>query len=241
MPLTFERLSFLSRRVYENFKTYNRKLFASVPIALLLMIPSPDTSVKIAVPKNSIEISRVNLVLSTTSSQPVMSATKISIIVPGESVYGREQRLAAEAAAKIAAAKKAAQVQKDVSVSTVADPANLDVVYQAAGNASGVDWRLIKAINFIETGAVGSTAKKNPSGASGPFQFLPSTFRSHSVDGNGDGVKDITNIWDSAFSAAHYLRACGYPDMKKALWGYNPSTRYYTKVLNLARSLGFQG
>jgi membrane-bound lytic murein transglycosylase B len=70
------------------------------------------------------------------------------------------------------------------------------------------------------------------------MQFLPSTWKHYGVDGNGDGVADITNVNDAIFSAANYLKACGYPNIKSALWGYNPSTRYYTKVMTKAQSFG---
>jgi hypothetical protein len=42
-------------------------------------------------------------------------------------------------------------------------------------------------------------------GAEGPFQFLPSTWTSQGVDGNGDGKADPNDLTDAAFGAAHYL------------------------------------
>jgi len=47
----------------------------------------------------------------------------------------------------------------------------------------------------------------SPVGASGPFQFMPATWRSNGVDATGDGKKDIQNIEDSAFGAARYIQA----------------------------------
>jgi len=35
----------------------------------------------------------------------------------------------------------------------------------------------------------------SPSGASGPFQFMPLTWQAYATDGNNDGVKDINNIY----------------------------------------------
>jgi len=45
----------------------------------------------------------------------------------------------------------------------------------------------------------------SPSGASGPFQFMPLTWQAYATDGNNDGVKDINNIYDAAYSAAKLL------------------------------------
>ncbi|HLC44000.1 MAG TPA: lytic transglycosylase domain-containing protein [Patescibacteria group bacterium] len=245
MTLLIESFSVLSRRVYENLKINHKKLFASLPIALLLVTPSPLKSEYVV--SNTPVSGNEQAVVELRTDHPlaVLPVNKVSAIVPGESVNGRELRLQAEAVAQAVAQKLAAKkvtiTQQSTSVSTVADPANFDDLYRSAGSAFGVDPMLIKAIHIVETGASGSTSRSNPSGATGPMQFLPSTFRNHSVDGNTDGVKDIHNVSDAVFSAAKYLRACGYPDLKKALWGYNPSTSYYTKVLKLARSLGFQG
>lgn len=41
--------------------------------------------------------------------------------------------------------------------------------------------------------------------AVGPMQFLPGTWRTHGMDGSGDGVADVDNLYDAARSAADYL------------------------------------
>lgn len=46
-------------------------------------------------------------------------------------------------------------------------------------------------------------------GASGPFQFMPPTWDGYKTDGNNDGVKDINNMYDAAYSAAKFLYAMG--------------------------------
>ncbi|HOX41388.1 MAG TPA: lytic transglycosylase domain-containing protein [bacterium] len=112
------------------------------------------------------------------------------------------------------------------------DPTDFEAIYEQAGQQFGVDPKLLRAIHVVETGASGSTSRSSYAGATGPMQFLPSTFRRHAVDGNGDGVKDITNVEDAIFSAAKYLVDCGYPNVKQALWGYNPSYAYYNKVMS---------
>lgn len=172
-----------------------------------------------------------------------LSAESNSIVL-GESKVQREEREArekveAENRAQIALLESANKniVKKDQKI--YIDPSNFDQIYQRAQNTYGVDWRLLRAVHYVETGASGSTSKRSYAGATGPMQFLPSTWRAYSVDANGDGVADITNVEDAVFTAARYLSACGYPNVQKALWGYNPSARYYAKVMDVARSLGF--
>lgn len=172
-----------------------------------------------------------------------------SKIVAGESNIQKEERIAREAreATARAEAEKQAQIEAEKASKRVAitanrkyvDPSDFDQIYQRAQAVYGVDWRLLKAVHYVETGGSGSTYKKSYAGATGPMQFLPSTFRAYGVDGNSDGIADISNVEDAIYSAARYLSACGYPNVKKALYGYNPSNAYYNKVLGVASSIGF--
>jgi len=184
------------------------------------------------------------LKMDTNSPRIVLVEDLIPQVMPGESKVQREAREKAEAQAARAEAeaKARAEAQKRQTIArgsrVYSDPSTFDEIYARAQAAYGVDARLLKAIHMVETGCSGSTLRSNPSGATGPMQFLPSTWRRHGVDGNGDGVADIGNVEDAIFSAAAYLRACGYPDVRKALWGYNPSSSYYNKVMGIARSFG---
>jgi len=163
-------------------------------------------------------------------------------IVPGESAVQTQERMAAEVAKVSLEAANAAKIAS-ASKKIVADidPSDFDGLYRSAGVAYGIDWRILKAIHYVETGASGSISKKNPSGATGPMQFIPSTWRYYGVDGNSDGSVDITNVSDSIYAAANYLAASGGArnGYKTALWSYNPSSRYFSKVIEVARSLGF--
>lgn len=162
-------------------------------------------------------------------------------IVPGESMTQKLAREEAELKAKAEAEKNYAlrnTISRERRV--YLDPSDLSPVYMAAEAMFGVDSRLLESIHYVETGRSGSTSKTSYAGATGPMQFLPSTFRRYAVDGNSDGIKDINNVEDAIFSAANYLKACGYPNIKKALWGYNPSQYYYTKVASVAKSLGME-
>ncbi len=238
MTLSLESVCILSRRVCEDLKYNSKKIFATLPIALLLTTPAMSSQSQPATATYEVA---ARIALATNSPLVILATTQISAIVPGESANDRDIRLVAEAAAKAAAAKKAAKAKLAVQISTATDPADFDQLYQAAGGAYGVDWHILKAIHQIETGCSGSTTRSNPSGATGPMQFLPSTFRNHAVDGNGDGVKSVYNVTDAVYTAAKYLVDCGYPDLKAALWGYNPSSSYYNRVLNIAGTFGFQG
>ena len=181
-----------------------------------------------------------NVVLSK-NSQIVDVAVKTPTIVPGDSQDQIAARVAAENAAKAAQVAKAAKSAKTTVTRVYNDPANIDVVYQTAGAAYGISWQVLKGINYVETGCVGSTTKTNPSGAGGPFQFMPGTWEHWKVDANGDGYADRNNIVDAAYTAARYLAASGGSAnrYKTALWSYNPSSSYFNKVMSVAQSLGF--
>lgn len=218
----------------------------SVAAATLVTIGYPSIARSFNTPES--EPIKTNLTLVTSAPKALALVSVKPDIKPGESTLQRERReqAEAEARAKAEATKQrviASNVKRDVVTRerrVYVDPSDLGAVYAAAGDRFGVDPILLRAIHYVETGGSGSTTRSNPSGATGPMQFLPSTFNRHGVDGNGDGVRDVHNVEDAIFSAAAYLRACGYPDVKKALWGYNPSTAYYNKVLRVAVSFGFQ-
>lgn len=228
MTLYFERMKQFANKFKDNFIVNKTASFVilSAMLPLSVLSASSNTMPEIAKPND-------NIVLNTTSSKPVTINQEKSTITPGESRVEKEAREKAEAEAKAKAASiKRNTVARESRVYN--DPSDFDSVYARAEAAYGVDARILKAIHTVETGRSGSTLRANPSGATGPMQFLPSTWRRHGVDGNGDGVADIGNVEDAIFSAAAYLKACGYPDVKKALWGYNPSSRYYTKVMGIA-------
>jgi Transglycosylase SLT domain len=75
--------------------------------------------------------------------------------------------------------------------------------------------------------------------AVGPMQFIPSTWESVGVDGNGDGRRDPNNLFDAAYGAARYL-CDGDADLRnadaraKAVRLYNNADEYVRVVLNLA-------
>ena len=75
--------------------------------------------------------------------------------------------------------------------------------------------------------------------AVGPMQFIPSTWASYGVDGNGDGAADPFNINDAALAAARYLCAAGgdlrtAAGQNRAVLAYNHSDEYLALVLGTA-------
>jgi soluble lytic murein transglycosylase-like protein len=111
---------------------------------------------------------------------------------------------------------------------------SLVALYRAAGYRYGVDWRILAAINRVETN-FGSNTHTSSAGAVGWMQFLPSTWRRWGVDASGDGVADPMNPADAIYSAARYLRAAGIQrDVRRAIWAYNPLASYVNQVLSIA-------
>jgi soluble lytic murein transglycosylase-like protein len=236
MSLFFESIKrFIRRTSRGSKKSILSKKLALVIMATLFLMASTPTE---AQTPDRVSADQINIKLSTESANLLMNTDSIPRIVPGESAVQKEARLKAEAEkARLDALRRntiAREYRKYI------DPTDFEQIYINAGNRFGVEPMLLKAIHIVETGASGSTNRRNPSGAQGPMQFLPSTFRAHAVDGNGDGIYDINNVEDAIFSASRYLVDCGYPNLKKALWGYNPSNSYYFRVVNLAHSLGMK-
>jgi hypothetical protein len=116
-------------------------------------------------------------------------------------------------------------------------PAKLVPLYEEAAANYHLGPRgpsVLAAINFVET-SFGTNVATSSAGAEGWMAFLPSTFATYGVDGDGDGVKDIFDAADAIFSAANYLHASGAPgDWNEAVFAYNHAGWYVDKVLGYA-------
>ena len=81
------------------------------------------------------------------------------------------------------------------------------------------------------------------SGAFGLSQFLPRALWKYGVDGNKDGVVDIFNPVDAAYSVALYMAFNGWSDdlnieeKRKVIWTYNKSEPYIDTILRLSKIL----
>ncbi len=77
-------------------------------------------------------------------------------------------------------------------------------------------------------------------GAFGWPQFIPSSYRSLAVDGNGDGTIDLYHAADAIHSVGYYLSQSGYRSGKKSriiksLKRYNNSSAYANSIYALSR------
>jgi peptidoglycan hydrolase CwlO-like protein len=98
----------------------------------------------------------------------------------------------------------------------------------------GKDWYILAAVGKVESDH-GANMGPSTAGAMGPMQFLPSTWETSGVDGDGDGVANIMDPEDAIPAAAGYLRKGGAPgDWYAALFSYNHADWYVAKVLGVA-------
>lgn len=112
--------------------------------------------------------------------------------------------------------------------------------YVAVQAQTGVPWQLLAAVHKVETGQSGDTTRTSYAGATGPMQFMPATFNHYALDGDGDGTRRISDLDDAMLTAGRYLAAGGADrgNYNRALYNYNHSTTYVSKVLTIARKLG---
>ena len=111
----------------------------------------------------------------------------------------------------------------------------LQPIWQAAGQAYGVPWSVLAAINKVESN-FGQNMGPSSAGAIGWMQFMPETWSRWGFDANGDGVADPWNAEDAIYSAARYLAATGgATDIASAVFAYNHAQWYVDEVLQLAQ------
>ncbi|MCW2913124.1 MAG: Lytic transglycosylase catalytic [Actinomycetia bacterium] len=115
----------------------------------------------------------------------------------------------------------------------------LDLYKKAATTCPGLSWTVLAAIGQIESDH-GRNAGPSSAGALGPMQFMPATWKTYGVDGDGDGKADIMNPYDAVPGAAKYLCANGAggggKHLYNAIFRYNHADWYVQKVLNLAKA-----
>jgi hypothetical protein len=121
-------------------------------------------------------------------------------------------------------------------------PEDLIPLYQrAAAECPGLPWTVLAAIHRLETNFSRGGEVVSYAGAVGPMQFMPATWSTYGVDGDGDGRIDITDLEDSVSSAANYLCTNGASEperLRNAIWHYNHSDAYVSEVMGRASSYG---
>ncbi|MDQ2852851.1 MAG: peptidoglycan DD-metalloendopeptidase family protein [Actinomycetota bacterium] len=120
-------------------------------------------------------------------------------------------------------------------------PADIRADYMRAANRYKIPWTLLAGIGMEETGH-GRNNRTSSAGALGLMQFMPSTWATYGIDGDGDGRAIITNNADSAMSAANYFTASdvtkGVDGVKRAVFAYNHAQWYVNDVLYYAAKYG---
>ncbi len=146
------------------------------------------------------------------------------------------------------------------SAVAIADiPADYLAAYQSAAARYGIDWAILAAIGKAEcdhgrnqASGCSPPGTVNGAGATGPMQFLGSTWRrgtpamavpalgppttsvgaGYATDGDGDGLADVWNPVDAIAAAARLLRSHGAPaDYRRAIYAYNNAGWYVDRVM----------
>lgn len=112
---------------------------------------------------------------------------------------------------------------------------NYEEIYKTAGEKYGIPWQILFGLHKTETGCRNGPIFNNAgSGAQGPMQFMPGTWRAYGVDGDGDGASDINNAIDAIHGAANYLAKHGSLENGLRAYGGN-----YSGTLAYASEKGF--
>lgn len=235
---TVRQLGRVKRIVLKNIKKFRLAkqtlLFAlTVPLVIPVSVVSAQKEAfSTSVPSVAFETS---LTLSLDHRVVAEKAKQLSITVV-ESEYLATKR--------VQAAKTAVAVKKVKVVTTSAGTADPGLAVkrewaQRAATAYGIRWQLLEAVWQIESGKRWYFTGGSYAGARGPCQFMPGTWRAYAQDGNGDGISDVYDARDCLFGAAKLLARNGAAvgDERRALFAYNHSQSYVTKVLGIAASI----
>ena len=128
-------------------------------------------------------------------------------------------------------AKQYPPLRTRIRITASPPAAKLLAWYREAQRRFGVRWQLLAAVNFVES-AFGKLHNDSVSGAQGPMQFMPATWRAYGLGGN------IRDPHDAILGAANYLsQNHGRTDERTALYYYNHSPLYVNAVLRYAHRI----
>ena len=210
---------------------------AAASDALLVAVAADQTAEAATMGLGDVEARYAELqaVLDSASNRLGALSAKAQALAAAEQAaaeVARARATAAAAAAARAATARAAPV-----------PSDMFGLYRAAApTCPGLPWSVLAAIGQVETGH-GRNTNVSSMGATGPMQFLPSTFAAYAVDGDRNGTLDIRSPADAVFTAARYLcrNGGGSPaTLRGAIWNYNHADWYVAMVLRIAAQLAAQ-
>jgi membrane-bound lytic murein transglycosylase B len=233
--LTLRQLGRVKQIVTKNLKKFRlakQTLLFALTVPLVIPVSAVNAQ-KETVTEEPTAVFETSLALTLDDHFVSAPAKQISITVV-ESQYQAAQRV------RLAQAAQA----KAVTTKTVAHTADPGLAVkrewaQRAAAAYGIRWQLLEAVWQIESGKRWYFTGGSYAGARGPCQFMPGTWRAYAEDGNGDGVSDVYDARDCLFGAAKLLARNGAAagDERRALFAYNHSQSYVTKVLGIAASI----
>lgn len=191
------------------------------------------------------EISQVKIVelgFDFSKKEPVFLIERQAEIIPGESNFDRQQRLAEEEIKRITIPNKKIATrdliprERNAYLNGPSLEEKRSLVKEIASR-HGIPWQILEAVWQVESGKSWDTSRRSYAGAIGPMQFLPSTFRKYASSSSAS----ITSAVDSLDAAAKLLASTGASrgEIEKALFAYNHSRHYVKKVLKVAKELGY--
>ena len=151
-------------------------------------------------------------------------------IIPGDSEYTKRETAKNESDSRTVVSRDRTESVPEASY----DLEGLRSLYREAATKFGIDWKLIEAVHQVETGKSTDTCIQSYAGATGPMQFLPSTFRHYANEGD-----NICGLRDAVFAGANLLASGGADegDIDSALFNYNHSLSYVELVKSVMNSI----
>ena len=228
-----------------------KKVFALLAVFPLSLFPVSllsfqATTVPFERETKSQQERNVKMVLDLSHPQVFVLSEKQVAVKITESNFDKETREAEMAAYKARRETVAREVARKKPTSVAVAPVTTDpgfgqkrLLVKNAAAAYNIPWQILEAVWQVESGKSWDTAKRSSAGATGPMQFLPSTWRKYAVDGDGNGVSEITSAYDAVYGAAKYLASAGAASgqIDRALYAYNHSKAYVAKVKAIAASI----
>ncbi|MGW1270091.1 bifunctional lytic transglycosylase/C40 family peptidase [Streptomyces sp. NPDC002491] len=99
--------------------------------------------------------------------------------------------------------QSAGQTTGGAALSMVVPTAYRQLVQDAGNTCPDINPNLLAALLSQESGF--NPERRSPVGAQGIAQFMPATWETHGVDGNGDGKRDVWDPEDAIPAAGKYL------------------------------------